>query len=302
MTSVGKRQRRGFSPTVGAVTTRGTDPRAGLFPALLKHWRGRRGLSQLDLALAADVSSRHVSFLETGRSAPSADMVLRLATALDVPLRQANAMLRAAGHPPWYPEPDPADGVPAAARSAVDVMKRHHEPFPLVVLDRAYRVLDANAGALALLSALAPAALAGDGLNLARFTFDPDGGGRLVVNHAAVARDLLWRMQRELLADPDNDPLRELLDELLAAEHLDPDWRRPDLTTPSAPTLELRLRADEEVWTFVVMVTAILAPQEVALDELRIESWFPADDVTAAGCAALVALAAQGSNDSTSPG
>ncbi len=78
MTSAGKRQRPAGSPTVGAVTTRGADPRGGLFPALLRHWRGRRGLSQLDLALAADVSSRHVSFLETGRSAPSADMVMRL--------------------------------------------------------------------------------------------------------------------------------------------------------------------------------------------------------------------------------
>ena len=282
------------------MTTRTTDPRGGLFPALLKHWRGRRGLSQLDLAVAADVSSRHVSFLETGRSAPSAEMVLRLATALDVPLRHTNAMLRAAGHAPWYAEPDPAGAVPAAVRSAVEVMKRHHDPFPLVVLDRSYRVLDANAGAAALLGALAPASLDGDGFNLARFTFDPDGGGRVVVNHAAVARELLWRMQRELLADPDNGPLRDLLDELLSSEHLDPDWRRPDLTTPSAPALELKLRAGDEVWTFVAMVTALLAPQEVAVDELRIESWFPADDVTAAGCAALVA--AQGRNESTSPG
>ena len=291
MTSAGKRHRRCRSPTVGIVTTRSTDPRGGLFPALLKHWRGRRGLSQLDLAVAADVSSRHVSFLETGRSAPSADMVLRLATALDVPLRHTNAMLRAAGHAPWYPEAEATDGVPAAVRSALEVMKRHHEPFPLVVLDRAYRVLDVNAGAARLLTALLPGAdvLGGDGVNLARFTFDPDGGGRVLVNHAAVARELLWRMQRELLADPDNTPLRELLDELLASDDLDPDWRRPDLTAPSAPSLELEVRVGEQVWRFVVMVTAILAPQEVALDELRIESWFPADDVTAAGCTALAA-------------
>ena len=300
MTWAGKRHRHRRSPTVGLVTTRSTDPRGGLFPALLKHWRGRRGLSQLDLAVAADVSSRHVSFLETGRSAPSADMVLRLATALDVPLRHTNAMLRAAGHAAFYPEPDDADDVPAAVRSALDVMKRHHDPYPLVVMDRAYRVLDANTGAAALLGTLVPEAFAGDGFNLARFTFDPEGGARILVNHAAVARELLWRMQRELLADPDDDALRELLDELLGSEHLDPDWRRPDLTAPSAPALELALRAGEQIWTFVVTVTAILAPQEVAVEELRIESWFPADDVTAAGCAALVA--AQGTNDSTSPG
>ena len=105
---------------------------AGLFPALLKHWRGQRGLSQLDLALAADVSSRHVSFLETGRSTPSPEMILRLAATLDVPLRQVNAMLQSAGHAPAYPEPAPAEGLPAEITSALRMMKEHHDPIDLV--------------------------------------------------------------------------------------------------------------------------------------------------------------------------
>ena len=125
------------------------DNRAGLVPALLKHWRRQRGLSQLDLALAADVSARHVSFLETGRSRPSTEMVLRLAAALDVPLRQVNTMLRAAGHDPVYDEAD--DALPASVTEAVALLKEHHEPFPLLVLDRTYHVLDLNRGALVIL-------------------------------------------------------------------------------------------------------------------------------------------------------
>ena len=265
------------------------DARGGLFPALLRHWRTKRGLSQLDLGLAAGVSSRHISFLETGRSAPSAEMVLRLATTLDVPLRHANAMLRAAGHDAWYPEATD-DALPPAVQAAVDLMKRHHDPFPLVVIDRAYRVLDVNRAARALLTTVMPEAAAAMGeINLARFTFDPLGGAQVIVNHTAVARELLWRIQREVLADPDNRRLRELLDELTADEAVDPDWRRPDLTVPSAPTLELQLRVGDEVWSFLLMVSAIQAPLEVMLDDLRIESWFPVDERTAAGCAALLA-------------
>ena len=280
------------------MATRGTDAvdsRGGLFPALLRHWRTRRGLSQLDLAVAADVSSRHVSFLETGRSAPSADMVLRLASALYVPLRHTNAMLRAAGHPRWYPEPAPQEALPAEVRSALHLMKQHHEPFPLIVVDRSYRLLDANPGALAVLGAALPgfapdpADLDLTALNLARLTLDPGTGARIIVNHDAVSRELLWRMQREVLADPDNTALRELLDELLESPSVRPDWRRPDLTAPSSPTMPLQLRVGDQVWSFVMVVSTLQAPLEVSLDELRIEQWFPADDLTAAGCTTLAA-------------
>lgn len=289
MTSGGRCAGSGTRPIVGAVESAG---RGGLYPALLRHWRTRRGLSQLDLALVADVSSRHVSFLETGRSTPSAAMVLRLATALDVPLRQVNAMLRAAGHPPHYPEAGTGDHpgqLPPQVHRTLELMGRHHEPYPMVVVDRTYRVLDLNGGALAVLGAaipeLDPATL--DGLNLARLTLDPDLGGRVVVNHDEVARELLWRLQREVLADPDDGSLRAVLEQLTDLPGLPDDWRRLDPTAPSSPTLELRLRVGEATWSFVLVVSALQAPLEVALAELRIEQWFPADEVTAAGCAAL---------------
>lgn len=268
--------------------------RTGLFPALLKDWRRRRGLSQLDLAVVSDVSARHISFLETGRSRPSREMVVQLATALALPLRQVNAMLRAAGHEPAYDES--GDGLPPVVTDALALLKTHHEPFPLVVVDRAYRVLDLNGGALALFGSLLGAAgsppldVAGVvhlGLNLARLTFDPAGAQPQLANFDEVGRQLLWRIQRELLADPGDDELRELLDDLLAMPTVDPDWRQPDLQARSDPALVLHLRLGDVELRFLTMITAFQAPQNVAVDHLRIETWFPADEATAATCTLL---------------
>jgi len=271
------------------------DHRAGLFPALLKHWRRQRGLSQLDLALTADVSARHVSFLETGRSRPSAEMVLQLATSLGIPLRQVNAMLRAAGHDPIYDESD--DAVPAAVIEALSLLKAHHEPFPLIVVDRTYRVRDLNRGALVLLGAILgdavpggpvdSTAVAASGLNLARLTFDPNGAQPRVANFDEVGRQLLWRIQREVLADPDDGEMRDLLDDLLAMPTVEADWRHVDLLVPSDPALVLHLRRDDLDLRFLTTVTAFQAPQNVAVEHLRIETWFPYDDATAEVCRAL---------------
>lgn len=263
------------------------DPQSSrLFPALLKHWRRQRGLSQLDLALAADVSARHVSFLETGRSQPSAAMVLRLCAPLDVPLRQANAMLRAAGHPPAYPEPAPQTAMPPEVRRAVELLKAHQEPFPVMVVDRAYALVDLNHSARRLLSTVL-----GDadpiGTNMARLTFDPEGAQPAIVNFDEVGRALLWRIQREVLADPSHEPLRELFESIAAMPTVSEDWRRIDLTTPSPPVIGVHLRAGPMELRFVTVITAFQAPQTVVLDELRIEMWFPADAATDAACRRL---------------
>jgi transcriptional regulator with XRE-family HTH domain len=265
------------------------DHHAGLFPALLKHWRGQRGLSQLDLALAADVSSRHISFLETGRSSPSPEMVLRLATTLGVPLRYVNAMLQAAGHDPVYKESD--DSLPSTVVQALSSLKVHQEPYPLIVIDRGYRIRDLNRGAMAMLAALLPEQLPSGGLdaqtlakldlNLARWTFDPQGAQPHLVNFNEVGRALLWRIQRELLADPDDGALRTLLDQLLLMPTVRADWREVDLTIPSDPALVVHLRRKELELRFLTMVTAFQAPQNVAVEELRVELWFPYDDTTA---------------------
>jgi transcriptional regulator with XRE-family HTH domain len=263
----------------------------GLFPALLKHWRAQRGRSQLALALAADVSSRHISFLETGRSTPSAEMVRLLAATLDVPLRHVNAMLQAAGHAAAYPEPDQGQPLPEQVAWALQLMKAHHEPFPLIVVDRAYNIIDMNAGALTVFAALIPdlALAATPQLNLVRLTFDPHVAHRALVNFNEVGRALLWRLQREVLADPDNAPLREVLDDALAMPTVADDWREVDLTVPSLPALVVHLRGGGHDLRFMTMVTAFQAPQTVLLDELRIEAWFPCDAATTDACRALAA-------------
>lgn len=269
--------------------------RAGLFPALLKHWRRQRGLSQLDLALTAGVSARHVSFLETGRSNPSPEMVLQLGASLAVPLRQVNALLRAAGHDALYDESEGA--LPASVTNALALLKAHHEPYPLVIVDRTYRVLDLNQGAVNVFGAVLgggppaaspppddPAAL---GLNLARLTFDPNGAQPHLANFDEVGRQLLWRIQREVLEDPDDGEMQDLLDELLAMPTVDPGWRQVDLLAPSDPALVLHLRRGDLDLRFLTMITAFQAPQNVAVEHLRIETWFPFDDETADICRAL---------------
>lgn len=278
---------------MGTVPDR--DPRAGLFPALLRHWRGRRGLSQLDLALAADVSARHVSFLETGRSSPSAEMVVRLAAALGVPLRHVDAMLEAAGHPAVHGARD--DALPPSVVDALAALEAHQEPYPLFVVDRVYRVRRVNRAGMALLGALlgvpvpdrapTPDQVAALGLNLARATFDPAGAQPHIVNFAEVGRAILWRIHREVLDDPDDGALRALLDELLALPTVDPGWRDVDLTVPSDPALVVHLRAGDADLRFLTMVTAFQAPQNVAVDELRIELWLPSDAATADACRRL---------------
>src|SRR5215468_3117566 len=144
-----------------------------LFPALLKHWRGKGGLSQLDLALAADVSARHVSFLETGRAQPSREMILRLAAALDVPLRDQNAMLQAVGLPEAWSSATDAAMTPPIERAILRMLEKH-EPYPMVVVNRRYDLLRANNGATRLLGGFVmdPAALT-QPLNVCRALFDP---------------------------------------------------------------------------------------------------------------------------------
>lgn len=262
---------------------------SGLVPALLKHWRRQRGLSQLDLAVAADISARHVSFLETGRSVPSPEMVVLLGTTVGVPLRQINTMLRAAGHRALFDEVEAGDPLPASIVGAIEVLKSHHDPFPLVVMDAAYGVLDLNSGASALFALLLgdEGTVALSDLNLARLTFDPDGAQPFIANFDEVGRHLLWRIQREALADPEDAEIRELLDNLLAMPTVDPNWRQVDLSAPSDPALTVELHAGDVALRFLTTVTAFQAPQNVAVERLRIESWFPIDEATTEACCAL---------------
>lgn len=263
---------------------------SGLFPALIRHWRGRRGLSQLDLALAADVSPRHVSFLETGRAQPSREMILRLAAALGVPLRDQNALLTAAGFPPAFEEPGLKEGLPPALRLALDRMMEAQEPYPLAVMNRRYDVLETNRAGAALLSRfVAEPAAAAPPMNLFRTLFDARLARPFVMEWERVARLMLARLHREVLERPNDEELAALLRALFEYPGVPEGWQQPDLALPSEPCLTIRLRRDALELAFVTTVTAFSAPQNVTLEELRIESYFPLDDATRRACERLAA-------------
>ena len=260
-----------------------TEPR--LFPALLKYWRTSRGLSQLDLGVAADVSSRHVSFLETGRAQPSREMVLRLGSTMSVPLRDQNEMLRAAGFADEFPEPRLENELSPGVARAIDRMLAQHEPFPMTVLDRHYDVLRTNDGAMRVLGRfIADPGAMPSVLNVFALLFDPRLARPFVNDWKRVAHDMVARLHRESLMRANDARLGSLLRSLFEYPDVPEAWRQPDFSAPSDPTLTLRLRRDDLELAFLTTLTVFNAPQNVTLEEMCIESYFPLDDETARAC------------------
>ncbi len=258
---------------------------SALLPALLKYWRHRSGMSQLDLSLAAEISSRHLSFLETGRAQPSREMVLRLAAALRVPLREQNALLVAAGHAPAFPEPPIERVLEGPVHHAIERMLAQHEPFPMAVVNRRYDVQRTNNASMRLFTRLLADPTAFEPpINAFILLFDPRLARPFVVDWERSARELLFRLHLEALARPDNAELAELVQRLLAYPDVPETWRQPDFSEPSPPTFSIRLRRDDLELAFLTTVTVFSAPGNVTLDELRIESYFPLDSATERAC------------------
>lgn len=260
-----------------------------VFPALLKYWRGRSGLSQLDLALAADVSSRHLSYLETGRAQPSKSMVLRLMATLNVPLRHQNDALIAAGFAARFPEAA-MDSLPDAVQSAMDRMLQQQEPFPMTVLAADYRILRHNAAAQRVFGQFTadPQRLATQPLDMFALILDPAFGKPFVQEWHKVARHMLMRLQRELSRTGDVR-LALLLDRAMKYPDVEASWRYPDDDAKSYSTLEVWLRRDDLTLGFMTTLTAFSSPGNVLLDELRLESYFPLNDATRLACERLAA-------------
>lgn len=261
-----------------------TEPKSdGTFRALLRFWRSQRGMSQLDLGLAADVSARHISFLETGRSRPSVEMVGLLSEVLDVPLRSRNELLRAAGFDPGHPEPTMDELLAGPLGLAIDTMLEHSEPYPMMVVDRWYRLWRINTAGRRLL-ALAGVDLgddqaAGAGANMLGVLFDPSLK-TLISNWDEVAGEILRRLQRSALRQPDDERLAELLAELLEVPGLPAGWRVPDLSEPSEPVISMKVNIGDLSLRLLTTITAFHAPNNVTLDELQIETYLPLDDAT----------------------
>ena len=252
---------------------------AGLFSALLKYWRGRRGLSQLDLALAADVSARHLSFLETGRAKPSEEMVLRLGATLEVPLREQNDMLEGAGFDRRFEEPGLDEMLSGLVGHAFERMLEHHEPFPMMLVNDRYDILRSNRGAARLLEAfVAEPAAVGPTLNVVDALFDPRLVRPFVVDWPLVAHAIVSRIHREVLHRRPSERLDQLLERVLAHPDVPPSWRHPDFSTRPPPAFSLQLERGDLTLSLLTTVTVVSAPMNVTLEELQIESYFPLDE------------------------
>ncbi|WP_116048135.1 helix-turn-helix domain-containing protein [Amycolatopsis palatopharyngis] len=245
---------------------------------LLREWRDRRRTSQLDLAIAADISTRHLSFVETGRAKPSRDMVLRLGEHLDVPLRERNQLLLAAGYAPIYSESSLSDPALAVARQAVRRLLRAHEPYPAVVIDRLWNLVDGNASIAVLTEGVAQDLLTPP-VNVLRVTLHPEGMASRIANLGEWRAHLLGRLRREVRATADG-ALAELLAELRAYPCED-EVPEVDVPGPGDIVVPLRLRHGAGELTFFSTVATFGTPLDVTLAELSIESFYPADDATA---------------------
>lgn len=245
---------------------------------LLRQWRTRRGFTQLALSLEAGVSTRHLSYVETGRAQPSRELVERLAERLAVPLRERNQLLVAAGYAPTYSRRSLDDPEMAAARSALNQILDGHEPYPGLVIDRHWNVVFGNNAAMLLFEAAEPA-LVRPPVNVLRLALHPKGFASRLGNLAEVRASLLGRLRREL--DATGDPqLAALYDEVRAYQ---PDIGEPEPAQPGPRevALPLRIRTDEGELAFFSTVATFGTAYDVTLSELAIELLYPADDKTA---------------------
>ncbi|MGW4977019.1 helix-turn-helix domain-containing protein [Streptomyces mirabilis] len=248
---------------------------------LLRGWREQRRVSQLELALRADSSARHISFIETGRSRPSEEMVLRLAEHLDVPVRERNALLLAAGYAPHYPETPLDDPSMDALRQGVERLIQGYEPYPALVVDATYTVLAANRGIAMLLEGVCESLLTPP-LNAMRLTLHPEGLAPRIRNHREWRDHLLAQMERQIALDR-SEPLRALYEEV-AAYPVPEQEGEGDVDGGVEPVphfaLPLQIEHGGRVLSFISSISTFNTPMDVTVAELAIETFLPADPAT----------------------
>lgn len=246
---------------------------------LIRDWRQRRGRSQLDLACDAEISTRHLSFVETGRARPSREMLLHLAELLEVPLRERNALLLAGGFAPTFRERALDDPAMSAARRAVDLVLAGHEPFPAIAVDRHWNLVAANRAIAPLLDGVAPSLL-GPPTNVLRLSLHPDGLGRRIHNYDEWRGHVLARLKRQV--DASADPVLADLHRELSSYAARPGetGQRADLPHGGV-VLPLRLESPLGVLSLFTTVTVFGTPVDITLSELALEAFFPADAATA---------------------
>jgi transcriptional regulator with XRE-family HTH domain len=245
----------------------------------LREWRRRRRMSQLDLAVDAEISTRHLSFVESGRAQPSREMVLHLAERLTVPLRDRNLLLVSAGYAPVFAERPIGDPALAAARKAIELVLKGHEPYPALAVDRHWTLVDANRAVAPLLAGAAPTLLKPP-VNVLRLSLHPDGLAPRIANLPEWRAHLLERLRKqiEVSADPMLVALLEELRALPAPSRRPPPAPNPDYAGVVVP---LQLATEAGVLSFLSTTTVFGTPVDVTLSEIALESFFPADRATA---------------------
>ncbi|MCX3059296.1 helix-turn-helix domain-containing protein [Streptomyces beihaiensis] len=248
---------------------------------LLRDWRQRRRVSQLELALRADSSARHISFVETGRSRPSEEFVLRLADHLDVPMRERNALLLAAGYAPRYPQTSLDDPALGPLREGLERLLRGYEPYPALIVDATYDVVAANRGLTLLMGSL-PEHLLAPPFNAMRLTLHPEGLAPRIRNLRAWRGHLLHQMERQVALSR-SEPLRRLYDEVAAFPVPDEDDAAllDDEGAVAHFALPLVIEHDGHVLSFVSSISTFNTPMDVTVAELAVETLLPADPATA---------------------
>lgn len=247
---------------------------------LLRDWRQRRRLSQLDLAGEADISTRHLSFVETGRSLPSREMVLRLAERLDVPLRERNRLLTAAGYAPMYAERRLDDPALAAAREAIELVLKGHEPYPALAVDRHWTLVSYNRAVPHLLAGL-PAELLTPPVNVLRLSLHPQGLAPRILNLGQWRAHLFARLRQQVQAS--GDPVLAALAEELRGYPGPPEEPidgRPG--TEPGVIVPLQFASEQGPLSFIGTTTVFGTPVDITLSEIALETFFPADAATAA--------------------
>jgi transcriptional regulator with XRE-family HTH domain len=256
------------------------------FSSALKYWRDKRGYSQLRLSTESNISQRHLSFLESGRSQPSKEIILKLGTVLDIPLRQRNIMLLAAGFAPAYQERKLSDMELQSVKHALDFMLAQQAPYPALVVDRLWNLVMHNGPASTMIKWLLDMpddqSIPRESVNIIKLMLDPNALRQYLVNWEDVCADLLHWIQREAMSDGPGSESTNLLAELLAFPGVKTATMAANLDTKALPFLSIKIQKNDVSLNMFTTITTMGTPLDVTVHELRVESFFPADEATAA--------------------
>jgi transcriptional regulator with XRE-family HTH domain len=263
----------------------GREKSQGELGSLLRYWRDMRGKSQFDVALDTGISQRHISFIESGRSIPSRKRLLDVAQGLDVPLRERNTLLLAAGYAPMYPDtPLQAPEMQSIVKALKRVL-RQHEPFPAVVMDRYWNVVMTNDASPKFFNRFVDLQARPSPRNLLQLMFDPKGMRPFIANWEAFAQSLFERVQRESVGRVIDEKTKELTDSLLAYPDVNSEWKKLKgfPTASTLPVIPVTFVKGRLTLSYFSLITTVGTPQTIAAQELRIECMYPADEATEIG-------------------